>query len=651
MKQNLKRKSQKSLRTILIIWFLIFSIVPLAFLTGYSVVKYEKAIDHELGQRLSGNAREISVILNDFQSNLILKRDKYLKDANFIYHLSTNDTTVVQGQIENWIRNDVSSSISVFNKDGKMLVSIFKDSAGEPRNYLPQPNSAIYLSDQNLEKLKKVKEQIFVDYTNNQRMSLVLFSKVFGSSGRLVGYIEQLINIDKNFLNSLKQRLKLELVFIRSNGQIVVGTHPDFYLFKKDFFNNYIQPDSDAFFDLNIRAVPFGFIMYPMRWGNTDFFLALGASKSDAKAVLKNVNYAFFTVVSATILLLIIIILITSNAVLKPLNDLVDAIEVVQSSDLPVEMPIKSDTEIGLLTESFNQMSRNIVNARTDLKKKIYELEKINKELLDTQSKLVHSSKMVSLGQLVAGVAHELNNPIGFIYSNMTHLKEYSGKLIDLIETAQKKPEELDKKIQDYDLAYIKNDLPKLINSCVDGAKRTRDIVLGLRNFSRLEDLKIKEVDIKECVENTLNLLTGEIKNRIVIHRDYADLPRIECFESQISQVFMNILSNAAQAIEGNGNIWIASKLVNKNKISISFQDSGKGMSPEVLEKIFDPFFSTKEVGKGTGLGLSITYGIIENHGGDIQVKSQEGIGTEFIITLPVKNPNLKKNIKQKNEK
>jgi two-component system, NtrC family, sensor kinase len=241
---------------------------------------------------------------------------------------------------------------------------------------------------------------------------------------------------------------------------------------------------------------------------------------------------------------------------------------------------------------------------------------------------------------LVAGIAHELNNPIGFIYSNMTHLRTYTDKLIALADTAQKHPEKIEEKINEVDLEDIREDLPKLISSCEDGARRTRDIVLGLRNFSRLEEAKLKEIDIGESIDNTLNLLSGEIKNRIQVMKDYGSLPPVNCFASQINQVFMNILSNAIQAIEGKGNIWITAKKVKATGgddfVHISFQDSGKGMTTQVMEKIFDPFFSTKGVGQGTGLGLSISYGILQTHGGDIQVKSQIGIGTEFIVKIPV---------------
>ena len=324
---------------------------------------------------------------------------------------------------------------------------------------------------------------------------------------------------------------------------------------------------------------------------------------------------------------------------LKPLNDLVEAIGSMQSSDKPVEIPMKSDTEIGLLTESFNQMSRNVAQAKTDLRKKIAELEATNSELRETQARLVHSSKMISLGQLVAGVAHELNNPIGFIYSNMSHLREYSDKLIQLAEAVEQNPGSIAELKEKLDIEYIKQDLPKLITSCEDGARRTRDIVLGLRNFSRLDESQLKEVNLHEGIDDTLNLLAGEVKNRIQVIKEYGEIPLVTCYASQINQVFMNILSNSVQAIDGTGNIWITTKLVSQAEgemVQISFQDSGKGMTAQVMENIFDPFFSTKGVGQGTGLGLSISYGIIENHGGQIQVKSQVGIGTEFIITLPI---------------
>jgi two-component system, NtrC family, sensor kinase len=636
-----QKRAHRSLRTILIIWFLLFSLTPLVFVTGYSVQKYEVAIDNELSQRLGGNAREIGSILEEFRASLTQKRDRYIKDNGLIYHLSTSDSNAIKALGVNWLKSDFASSLTFFNRDGRMLGSVFKDEKGDVRDFTPQSNAPIYLSEQNLQKLQGVKEYAFIEFSNSRKLSLILFSKVTGPGGRHVGYLEQLIDIDQTFLSRLKQRMKLELVLIRPSGQVAVATHPDFYLYKKELFQDFLKAENKPFFELNVRSNPYGFLLYPMSWGQSEIFLALGASKVEAKAVLKNVNLAFFTVVGTVIILLIITILFASNTILKPLNDLVSALQNVQSGDKPVEIPIKSDTEIGLLTESFNQMSRNVIQARSDLKKKINELESANLELKETQSRLVHSSKMVSLGQLVAGVAHELNNPIGFIYSNMGHLREYSDKLLQLADRAEASPSLLPEIKKELDIDYIREDLPKLVASCEDGARRTRDIVLGLRNFSRLEEAKLKEVDIHESIDNTLNLLAGEIKNRIQVVRDYGKLPLVTCYASQVNQVFMNILSNAVQAIEGNGNIWITTRLQTRTDgremVQISFQDSGKGMTSQTMDKIFDPFFSTKGVGQGTGLGLSISYGIIQSHGGEILVKSQVGIGTEFLVQIPVR--------------
>ena len=286
-------------------------------------------------------------------------------------------------------------------------------------------------------------------------------------------------------------------------------------------------------------------------------------------------------------------------------------------------------------------MSLNVYRTRKDLKSKIKELEKANQNLKEAQTQLVQSAKMTSLGQLVAGVAHELNNPISFIYSNTSHLREYSEKLFKIIEEIEKHPENHKQIKETYEYDYIQKDLPLLIKSCQEGAQRTRDIVLGLRNFSRLEESQLKEIDLNESIDMTLELLKGETKNRIKIHRQYEPIPLVHCYASQVNQVVMNILTNAVHAIDGSGDIWISTQGIKASssevgKVQISILDSGIGMSSEIVEKIFEPFFTTKEVGKGTGLGLSISYGIIQNHGGDIKVKSEPNAGTEFIITIPI---------------
>lgn len=607
------------------------------------MIKYEKALDRELSQRLAGNAREISVIFSEYRSGLQQKRDKYIRDPNLVYHLSVNDANTIRNIASQWLRTDFTSSLTFFSRDGRMIVSVFKDEKGEVRNFAPTAQSVV-LNNRYVTLLKQQKEIGSVEFTEKSKTSLLLISRVTNNAGKIVGYLEQIIDLDKGFLSRLKSRLKLEIIFFKENGQLMLASHPDFYLYKKDFFEPYFKTSKEPFFDLNIRAMPYGFLIYPLEWKPSNIYVALGASKSEAKEVLRNVNFAFMSVVGGIILVLFITILVTSNWVLKPLYELVEALQRFETSENSVELPVKNDNEIGLLTASFNEMSRRISQARTDLKKKIFELEAANHELKDTQAKLVHSAKMISLGQLVAGVAHELNNPIGFISSNMTHLRDYSEKLIKLVEAAETSPQNLPALKSEFEYDYIVSDMPKLISSCEDGARRTKDIVLGLRNFSRLEEAKLKEIDVHEALDTTLNLLAGEIKNRIQIHKNYEPIPRISCYASQINQVIMNILSNALQAIEGSGHIWISTQAVrdtlDKNgKVQVSIQDSGKGMSPEVLEKIFDPFFTTKGVGQGTGLGLSISYGILQSHGGEIQVRSEVGVGTEFMLIIPVYPP------------
>jgi signal transduction histidine kinase len=282
-----------------------------------------------------------------------------------------------------------------------------------------------------------------------------------------------------------------------------------------------------------------------------------------------------------------------------------------------------------------------------ELEQKNQRLQELYQSLKETQSQLIQSEKMASLGQLVAGIAHELNNPISFVYANMKELENYLAEIdrilttikSQLVTTSDKKSNLIDvgNLQSNADIDFIQKDIKDLIKESLEGSHRVKDVVQNLKNFSRLDEAEIKPVDLHEGLESTLTLLGNELKNRIIVHKNYGTIPLVECQPGHINQVFMNILINAIQAIGKNGDIWISTKTTNE-KVEITIRDNGKGIPEEIRNKIFDPFFTTKPVGEGTGLGLSINYGIIEKHGGTIELESEVGKGTKFIIILPAKS-------------
>jgi two-component system NtrC family sensor kinase len=543
-----------------------------------------------------------------------------------------------------WFKGSFAHRIWVFSRDGRLEVALYKDDRGlvQRRENL---EGAVELQEPLIKAMAGKSEMLLMDIGGQEtsgkprdaHLEFSVFSKVVNGSGKLLGYVEEAITVDEPVLQSIRNRLNAEIFFFQPEKSIILATHEDLSLYKVDTFLPHLK--DDGFFEMNIRSNPYRLMLRELKWGDTPFVLGLGASKSAAMNVLKNVNIAFFTVVGAIIILLVALSFFASKILLTPIYEVLGAIESVNFDESLLQIPTTNETELGLLAESFNDLSRRTFESRKALKDKIQELETANNEIRDTQAKLVHTAKMASLGQLVAGVAHELNNPIGFIYSNMTHLRDYSQKLIHLIDVAENEPNRLKAEKSKADLEYIEKDLPKLISSCEDGARRTRDIVLGLRNFSRLEEAQIKQVDIHEGLENTLQLLTGELKNRIKVVKNFDKLPKVNCYPSQLNQVFMNVLSNAAQAIENEGEIQITTRRLGGDRVEVAIRDSGKGMSKATLEKVFDPFFTTKGLGSGTGLGLSISYGVIQKHGGDILVSSELGKGTEFKIILPVNGP------------
>jgi two-component system NtrC family sensor kinase len=280
---------------------------------------------------------------------------------------------------------------------------------------------------------------------------------------------------------------------------------------------------------------------------------------------------------------------------------------------------------------------------KRDLEDRNLELASQKAELARLQGQMVQAEKMASLGLLAAGVAHELNNPAGFIYSNVDVLKDYVGRLskclraYDAISLTADDAAQIAELKEHIDYENIMSDLDSTLADTYIGAERIRDVVQNLRLFSRLDEGEIKRVDIHEGLEATIRLLSRYFKTgRITVTRDYGNLPPVTCYAAQINQVWMNLLVNAAQAIgDDEGTVHIQSR-GDGDHVTISISDTGKGISDENVKKIFDPFFTTKPIGEGTGLGLSITHGIIVQHHGTIKIESAAGKGTTFVITLPL---------------
>lgn len=272
------------------------------------------------------------------------------------------------------------------------------------------------------------------------------------------------------------------------------------------------------------------------------------------------------------------------------------------------------------------------------------DVEQALENLQRTQAQLIQAEKMSGLGQMVAGIAHEINNPVNFINGNLTHINEYVQDLIALLKLYQQHFPQASPEITDcmeeIDLEFLLSDLPCLVASMKTGSCRIRDIILSLRNFSRLDEAEQKDVDLHEGIDSTLLILNHKLKQDIEVVRKYGDLPKILCYPAQLNQVFMNILSNAADALFETDikskQIVIQTSVDGFEHVCIRIQDNGNGIPPEIKERIFNPFFTTKPSGKGTGLGLSISHQIIEKHQGTIEVISELGKGTEFTIKIPI---------------
>jgi len=367
---------------------------------------------------------------------------------------------------------------------------------------------------------------------------------------------------------------------------------------------------------------------------------ALAMVYSPPEEVLLSILLVNLSLVVLGIALAVLLSVYVARSISDPVERLTAAMEEVARGNLSARVPVRSNDELGRVTEGFNQMARALsekqesINELTrDLERKVdertAELSLALREKEATQARLVQSEKMAGLGQLAAGVAHEINNPVGYIYANMDHFETYLAKAREAFD---RKDEEGFKKAAEK--------LDQLIKSTEEGARRTKDIVQGMRTFSRRDPGARKTFDLTEAVETALTLLGHELKQGIEVKKHYGELPAVEGNPGELSQVFTNVIMNALQAMGDRGTLEIRTRR-EPGRAVVAIKDTGPGIKHSDLDHIFEPFFTTKSPGEGTGLGLAIAYGIVKSHNGEIEVRNEQEAGAMFEVSIPAKKETM----------
>lgn len=383
-------------------------------------------------------------------------------------------------------------------------------------------------------------------------------------------------------------------------------------------------------------------------WEKFSLKLRLGVDESLLQQARQElINNLSLMIFSASVLFAVVSFFIGRNLLAQPIQQLQrSARNIIDGGE---DNPIDENLiwhETTDVAKDFNRMVATVKKREYQLRNSYDELKQINLKLRESQSQLIQSEKMAGLGTMAAGVAHEINNPVGYVNSNVLTLKEYFqsfAQLYDFIISLDDKPEnqplkqQLVQLIKSSGTEYAMEDVGELLDESIEGLNRISEIITSLKSFSRADNDEMLVNDINQGLKDTLRLAHNELKYHCTLHEDYGDLPLVICNLGQLNQVFMNLVINASQAIEKEGHIFIKTE-AKTGYVVITIKDSGKGIPQDALSEIFNPFFTTKPVGQGTGLGLSISHAIVEGHNGKLLVRSKEGVGTEFRVILPLEN-------------
>jgi len=612
----------KSLRSVLIAWFLFFSLVPVFLVTFFLIRSFDATYRRETEMRLSSVVQEIESKLSSDQ--------KFLLDSLSFWRSEISPKSILSGSKINrsstllrLIDQSTIDGIAIYNHVGILLVSYQKDDQGNWRSFPNVDSSQTYYLPQ--DQLKKLKKDVpfYAIKTFPKRKVMFSVFQHFARNGNII--LEVSKNLNLTDFDLIRSRRQVDLMLFDAHLKTVLSNWADAPR-NLNFYSDLLKTNL-GLVSKEINGEEKLLLSKRIKWGESDLILLAISPKQTWNEAIKEIRfYVMIILLSVTVVLILAVISVTSN-IINPLRNLLSVTRKILYDKMPVQLEAGPYDEITSLSSAVVELSRNIHQAQDELLKKIEQLKA-------AQAQLVQSEKLNSLGLLVAGIAHEINNPIGFIYSNVKPLREHFKK----IEQALKEMPHGERLVQDLSLVF--EDIPKLISSFEEGSMRIKKIVEGLRTFSRRSSDRSEIVAIKQLLESTLVLLSHEFKAReIKVNVDIVQDFTLQGNATELSQVLLNILMNGAQAIGTNGCIAIRvypERLGNRQAVAIAIQDSGPGISRDIQARIFEPFFTTKAPGEGTGLGLSISYGIIQKHEGKIFVNSVEGEGTTFTIVLPL---------------